>query len=207
MLESSVLPLLAGALYQVTDRFFASGLAEGSVSAISYSDRVFNLPLGFAVSPLLIYLSKSSCSVVEKGEAESHLKAALSIGWAYFMPCGMALDWFMASRLGAPGICLATNLVWLLSTSFYVVRLIPALFGQIFPSMVLQTLCALFWIVPLRFLRGESLFSLFWVIPALAVHLVFCEKMGLFGSLLESWRPVMVWNLIMGRIRRSLFLS
>lgn len=264
----------AGALYQATDRFFASGLPVGNVSAISYSENIFNLPLAFAVSPLLIYLSKSSRSVAERGEALGHLKGALSIGWAYFMPCGMAffaiarplvtlvfnygafdshatdltaaclsaysvamplvlwqtvlfryiqsvgklkmvlywsyfsvllnvgLDWYLAPILGATGICMATSFVWFSSSLYYIVKLVPGLFAKILPSIALQTVCALCWTLPLRYIPGGNLLSLVWIMPLLILHMVVCEKLGLYRDLPETWKPLTVSRLVLGRIKR-----
>nr|WP_321500574.1 lipid II flippase MurJ [uncultured Dethiosulfovibrio sp.] len=81
----------AGGLYVATDRFFASGLPVGNVSAISYSETIFNLPLAFVSAPLLMYLAKSSKVSCEKGKEVTYLEAALSIGWGYFLPVGVAI--------------------------------------------------------------------------------------------------------------------
>ncbi len=81
----------AGSLYSATDRFFASALPAGSVSAISYGAIVFGLPLSFAAQPLLIYLTRSSKTEASGTSAKGQLQAALAIGWGYFVPCGAAL--------------------------------------------------------------------------------------------------------------------
>nr|WP_255700395.1 lipid II flippase MurJ [Dethiosulfovibrio faecalis] len=268
---------LAGAssLYLATDRFFASSLPVGNVSAISYASVVFGLPLGFAVAPLLMYLSKSSKAVAQRGEARGQLKGALSIGWAYFMICGMAmmavskplvtlvfnygafdsyatdltsaclsalaialpfalwqtvlfryiqsigrlslvvswsyvsilinalLDWFFASRFGAPGICFATSLVWLISSFVYMTRLTPGLFREIAAPIACQLFVAALWVVPLKLFLSGTIIPLTVALFSVILHVLICEKLGFYRDLPESWRPVFILKLVVGKVFRS----
>lgn len=266
----------AGSLYSATDRFFASALPAGSVSAISYGAIVFGLPLSFAAQPLLIYLTRSSKTEASGTSAKGQLQAALAIGWGYFVPCGaalaaaalplvnlvlaygafdaraasltasclaalavalpfalcrtvlyrhiqsigklrlfvlwsylsvgfnIALDWYLAPRLGAPGICLATSLIWIVTTLFFLIRLTPDLLLRLAPSAAAQMLLALAWALPVSlFLKGTFL-PLAVTALAAAGHLALCQKLGLFAAMPASWRPLDLAGLLLSRVTRLL---
>lgn len=89
-------------LYQVTDRFFASTLEEGSVAALSYAEVVFSLPNAVLLPVLLIYYAKiCAFSANRQGRMEVATKQTLAIAWGYFIPVGMC---FVA--LGRPLVSL-----------------------------------------------------------------------------------------------------
>ncbi len=77
-------------LYQVTDRFFASALEEGSVAALSYAEVIFALPNAVLLPVLLIVYAKT-CSLFAENpsRAEDATRQTLAIAWGYFIPIGM----------------------------------------------------------------------------------------------------------------------
>lgn len=80
------------ALYQATDKFFASRLSVGSVSSLGYSTFLFNLTLAFVGPTIIIYLAKScKMAVVNQEQAKETLTKCLYISWAYFLPLGIAV--------------------------------------------------------------------------------------------------------------------
>lgn len=82
----------AGLLYELTDRFFASGLPPGNVSALSYALLLFNFPLSLFVPAFLVYVAKASrLAAVDPGGAERQLERALSTSFAFFLPAGFSL--------------------------------------------------------------------------------------------------------------------
>jgi putative peptidoglycan lipid II flippase len=82
----------AGLLYELTDRFFASGLPPGNVAALSYAILLFNFPISLFVPALLVYVGKaSSLAAVDLQGAENQLERALSTGFAFFLPAGFAM--------------------------------------------------------------------------------------------------------------------
>lgn len=89
-------------LYQVTDRFFASTLEEGSIAALSYAEVVFSLPNAVLLPVLLIYYAKICAFSANRQERmEIATKQTLAIAWGYFIPVGMC---FVA--LGRPLVSL-----------------------------------------------------------------------------------------------------
>lgn len=264
----------AGSLYGATDRFFASALPAGSVSAISYGAIIFGLPLAFSGQPLMIYLSRSSKRAAEGDGAKAQMGAALAIGWGYFVPCGAILaaaarplvalvlgygafdgsaveltaaclaalaiaipfalcqsvlyryiqsigrlrlfvlwsylsvglnallDWILAPRLGAPGICLATSFVWISSTLFFLMKLAPdRLRAMALPSAA-QLLLAVAWGLPLYLFVSHPALLLAAALLAALLHLALCQKIGLFSGMPSSWRPLDLAGLIATRIAR-----
>jgi murein biosynthesis integral membrane protein MurJ len=90
-----VLVLLLGgasALWLVVDRYFASMLPVGSVTAISYSLLVFGVAVSLVSPSLLVYLAKSS-EIVARDESATVKMAidALCIAFCYFFPLGLVL--------------------------------------------------------------------------------------------------------------------
>jgi peptidoglycan biosynthesis protein MviN/MurJ (putative lipid II flippase) len=90
-----VLVLLLGgasALWIVVDRYFASMLPIGSVTAISYSLLVFGAVISLVSPALLVYLAKSS-EVAARDEVATVKTAidALCIAFCYCFPLGLVL--------------------------------------------------------------------------------------------------------------------
>jgi len=82
----------ASALWIVVDRYFASKLPVGSVTAISYSLLVFGAVVSMVSPSLVVYLAKSS-EIAVRDEAATAKTAidALCIAFCYFFPFGLVL--------------------------------------------------------------------------------------------------------------------
>ena len=77
-------------LYIMVDRYFASLLPVGSVSAISYASYIFGLLTALVSPPLFIFLAKASALMAEDpNAAEAYLHKALAVGFSYFTPLGL----------------------------------------------------------------------------------------------------------------------
>lgn len=93
-----MLPIIIGTgisqIYFIIDRFFASGLSEGSIAALNYAFKIILLPqsiivmaLGTAIFPLL-------STVVAQGKYEEYsniIVRALKLMTLVALPCGIAL--------------------------------------------------------------------------------------------------------------------
>ncbi len=88
----------AGALYEVTDRFFASMLPIGSVASLSYALTLFHIPGAIFAPSLLLYLAKACRSAaIDPQMAERELKLTLALVYAYLLPLGIGM-----AAVGAP---------------------------------------------------------------------------------------------------------
>ena len=87
----------SGALYGITDRYFASLLATGSIASISYADFLFGLLGGLSAPALFLFLAKSSrlaASAEAQGDSEAFRRKtcqALALLGALFTPLGILL--------------------------------------------------------------------------------------------------------------------
>lgn len=86
-------------IYSVVDRYFASSLPVGNVSAISYAQLIFSHPLGFVSSTLTIYFVRASEAAKSKIESDSLFFVTLLMACSYFLPAAILL-----SLLAAPVI-------------------------------------------------------------------------------------------------------
>lgn len=86
-------------IYSVVDRYFASSLPVGNVSAISYAQLIFNHPLGFIGSALTIYFVRASEAAKVKKDSDALLFTTLFMACSYFLPAAILL-----SLLAAPVI-------------------------------------------------------------------------------------------------------
>ena len=114
--------------------------------------------------------------------------------WSYMGVVGnFFLDWAFVKPFGAPGLCAATVIMWAVSTFFFMVMLAPSTIMKLVRSLVLQTIIAIAWAVPLWFI---SHFGTLLPLAAGAVvgtlHIVLCDKFKLFGQIPENWRPLPV---------------
>jgi len=79
-------------IYAVVDRYFASSLPAGNVSAISYAHLVFQHPLGVMGAALTIYFVRASEAARSKPESESLFFTALFVAWSYSFPAAILLS-------------------------------------------------------------------------------------------------------------------
>jgi len=80
---SSIFPIMLGLavnqIYTVLNRVFASGLLEGSISALNYASKLMNFPLGLFVAAVTTAVFPALAELVQKGERE-HLSRTVSRG-------------------------------------------------------------------------------------------------------------------------------
>ncbi|MEG1798850.1 MAG: lipid II flippase MurJ [Synergistaceae bacterium] len=82
----------AGLIYTLVDRYFASSLPVGNVSAITYAQMIFSQPMGFMGAAMSIYLVRASEAVKSKEEGERQLFSVLYMAWSYFFPAAILLS-------------------------------------------------------------------------------------------------------------------
>lgn len=82
----------ASALYEVTDRFFASMLPIGSVASLSYALVLFHIPGAVFAPSLFLYLAKACRSAAKDPQtAERELRLTLALVRAYLLPLGIGI--------------------------------------------------------------------------------------------------------------------
>lgn len=264
----------AGLIYTLVDRYFASSLPVGNVSAISYAQLIFYQPMGFMGSAMSVYLVRASDAVKEDAtNGDRQLFTALFMAWSYFFPAAILLsalsgpivkillgygafdaravalttpcltvmglgipiivwnmiiskyaqalgrlrlltiwsyvgiignvilDWMLVKKYGAPGLCVATVIMWGVSTVFFMLMLAPKIVLNLFRSLLLQTLIVICWGLPLWLLSTHWLY-----LSAIAggiiglLHMILCEKLGLFDKIPEEWRPLSIVMIILTKI-------
>lgn len=82
----------AGFIYTLIDRYFASSLPTGNVSAITYAQMIFSQPIGFMGAAMSVYLVRASSAAKTTGDVEGQLYTALYIAWSYFFPASILLS-------------------------------------------------------------------------------------------------------------------
>ncbi len=265
----------AGFIYTLVDRYFASSLPVGNVSAITYAQMIFSQPMGFMGAAMSIYLVRASEAVRSKEEGEHQLFSVLYMAWSYFMPtaillCVLAgpvvklllgygafdatavalttpclavtalglpilvwltvmgryvqalgklrllavwsyigitgnffLDWLFVKPFGAPGLCAATTLMWGVSTFFFMIMLAPHIVWKLFKSLLPQTSIALTWgIVLWLFIGDTTILSLIIGGVVGIMHILACEKFGLYTNIPEQWRPMSILKIFLRRLKR-----
>lgn len=79
----SILPIMLGLsvnqIYTVFNRIFASGLAEGSISALNYASKLMNFPLGLFVAAVTTAVFPALAELVRRKDA-AQLSATVSRG-------------------------------------------------------------------------------------------------------------------------------
>jgi putative peptidoglycan lipid II flippase len=79
--------LVASTIYTVVDRYFASGLPVGSVSAISYAASLTGIMMMLANTPMSYFLSMITKSTASgDASAASTVKGAIAMALSYFAP-------------------------------------------------------------------------------------------------------------------------
>lgn len=78
-------------IYALVDRYFASSLSVGNVSAISYAQLIFQHPLGVMGAAFTIYFVRASEAAKSPKEGESLFFTALFMAWSYFVPVAILL--------------------------------------------------------------------------------------------------------------------
>ncbi len=81
----------ASSLYQLVDRYFASGLPAGNISAINYAGQIYMLPLSVMAPAVMIYLNRASQMAAAGENARAYLGTVLSMGWLYLFPPSIVL--------------------------------------------------------------------------------------------------------------------
>ncbi|RKJ75378.1 MULTISPECIES: lipid II flippase MurJ [unclassified Pyramidobacter] len=263
----------ASGLYQLVDRYFASGLPAGNISALSYAGLIYTLPQSVLAPALMIYLHRVSALMACPETPQAQLKAVMCTGWLYMFPpaalmsalsrplvriflgygafdaaavaltapCMAAaawslplmlwgqflsryaqaagrlktilsvsygalalnafLDWMLAPRWGAPGLCVATGLTWGGSALVYAALLAPGALKHAAravwkPSLAFALSCVALW--PLRengiaaVLAGGLL---------AAAYYLGGERLGFFDSVPPVWRPRALLALALRRKR------
>lgn len=78
-------------IYALVDRYFASSLPVGNVSAISYAQLIFQHPLGVMGAAFTIYFVRASEAAKSPKEGESLFFTTLFMAWSYFVPVAILL--------------------------------------------------------------------------------------------------------------------
>lgn len=78
-------------IYSVVDRYFASSLPTGNVSAISYAQLIFQHPVGIIGSALTIYFVRASEAAKSEKDSGPLLFTTLFMAWSYFLPAAILL--------------------------------------------------------------------------------------------------------------------
>lgn len=83
----------AGFLYILVDRYFASSLPEGNISAISYAHLIFTQPLSLTAAAFSIYFVRANETVSSsKSENQRLFSTTLFMAWSYFLPAAALLS-------------------------------------------------------------------------------------------------------------------
>ena len=251
-------------IYSLVDRYFASSLPAGNVSAISYAQLIFSQPMSFVVPAMSIYLVRASSEVEQSKEAgEQQLFTTMFMAWSYFFPMAVILallsdpvvklllgygafdtkavaltspclaataiglpilvwnaivgkygqalgkqrlfaiwsyiglvgnyflDGVFVRPYGATGLCVATTIMWGVSTLFFITMLAPVIILRLVKKLLLQTAVVIAWAIPLYLV---SLHGLLLPLSAGALlflmHMLMCERLGLFAPIPMHWRPI-----------------
>jgi len=82
----------AGFIYSLVDRYFASSLPAGNVSAISYAQLIYDQPVSFVAPIMSIYLVRASAEVKDSKEnGDEQLFTTMFMAWSYFFPIGVII--------------------------------------------------------------------------------------------------------------------
>lgn len=81
----------AVSLNQLVDRYFASGMAAGNISAISYAGLIYTLPQSILSPAMMIYLNRASRAAGNSETSRSLLEPVLSMSWLYVFPLSLFL--------------------------------------------------------------------------------------------------------------------
>jgi putative peptidoglycan lipid II flippase len=76
----------AASLNQLVDRYFASGLAVGSITAIYYAGLIYTLPQGILAPAMMIYLNRASRAADNRVASLAQLEPVLCMSWLYIFP-------------------------------------------------------------------------------------------------------------------------
>ena len=86
----------AASLNQLVDRYFASGLAVGSITAIYYAGLIYTLPQSILAPAMMIYLNRASRAAGDRTASLGKLEPALCMSWLYIFPPAVCLVFFAA---------------------------------------------------------------------------------------------------------------
>jgi len=80
-----------GSLNTIVDRWFASHLAQGSVSALDYSNRLWNLPLALAATPIVTavfpWFSSMAVDGTSRATYEDRIRKTVALMVYIMVPC------------------------------------------------------------------------------------------------------------------------
>lgn len=251
----------ASGLYLLVDRYFASGLPAGNISALGYAGLIYMLPQSVLAPALMIYLHRASALMDSPEASQAQLETVMRTGWLYLFPpaalmsalswplvrvflgygafdaaaveltapCVAAaawslplmlwgqflsryaqaagrlktilsvsygalglnafLDWMLAPRWGAPGLCVATGLTWGGSALVYAALLAPEALKRAAcavwrPSLAFALPCAALWR-----LRGSGVVAILAGGLLAAAYYLGGERLGFFDAVPPVWRP------------------
>lgn len=182
--------IAAGALYQITDRFFASLLPVGTVAALGYAAFIYVLPIALMDGPLQIFLARSSRVAAEFPDENSHaVERMVRVGFYYFLPLGVAV-----AAMARPLISLAfgygafTDQATILSgqcLSAYAIALAFALGGAVLWRYAqsrgkLKEVMLVGYVTVLLNVFFDWLFAKIWGAPGIALATSLVTVLGLF---------------------------
>jgi len=266
----------AALLFTIIDRYFASSLPEGNVSAISYAYLIFTQPTGLTAVAFAIYFVRANEAVASNKDNSELLSTTLLMVFSYFIPaaillaivanpiitlllghgafdakaiemtypclailalglpvfiCNMILskhamalgklkilitweyfgvlgniilNWALVSKYGAAGLCLATVIMWHISTTGLMLFFCRSYLHLLLKLVAPQMLITLLWRIPLYFLTRSGIYlPLIFVICVGIAHYLLCEKYGFFAKIPTRWRPSIIAEALFQRFRKD----
>ena len=121
-------------------------------------------------------------------QAAGRLKTILSVSYGA-LGLNAFLDWMLAPRWGAPGLCVATGLTWGGSALVYAALLAPEALKRAAcavwrPSLAFALPCAALWR-----LRGSGVVAILAGGLLAAAYYLGGERLGFFDAVPPVWRP------------------
>jgi putative peptidoglycan lipid II flippase len=112
--------------------------------------------------------------------------------WSYIGLVGnYFLDAAFVKPFGATGLCAATTIMLCASTMFFIIMLAPATVIKLIKDVALQIVIAVVWSIPLYFISSHGTFLPLVVgILIFILHVLLCEKFGIFDKIPQQWRPM-----------------
>lgn len=139
------------------------------------------------------------CNMIVGRYALANGKFKALVIWSYAGVIGnAALDWFLVKPFGAPGLCAATSIMWYASTLGMMALFAPCVLKKLLAALRPHTAAAAAWAIPLYFVtRNGVLLSLASGVIVGIVHVLLCEKFGMFEEIPTQWR--------VGRLLKTLY--
>ena len=89
-----VLGLAVNQIYTLVNRIFASGLTEGSISALNYANKLLNMPLGVFVSAIVVVafpMLAEKATLADKEPLHQSIRSGLSMVLLVALPSALGL--------------------------------------------------------------------------------------------------------------------